>query len=177
MSIHFKFNPLKALETVVWLAEQKPGITFHTISKVLFFADCKHLNIYGRPVLGDSYAVMPYGPVPSATYDILKGDPIAVEALGDGGPLPFEVRGGKNVYAKRPANTAIMSESDIECLSESLAENGDLSFQQLVDKSHSNPAYRDAEGHWMNYADFLDSDELREERIEDLNGCARRMVM
>ncbi|MHC8509664.1 MAG: Panacea domain-containing protein [Rhodospirillales bacterium] len=176
MSIQFKFNPLKALEAVLWLANQKPGITLHTVSKVLFFADRRHLNAYGRPVLGDKYAAMDYGPVPSATYEILKGDPIAVEALG-GGPLPFEVRGNFHVHAARAAETALLSESDVECLAASLAENGDLSFSQLVEKSHNDPAYRPAEEHWMDYANFLDADELRAERIEDLNGCARRMVM
>jgi hypothetical protein len=49
-------------------------VDFHTVLKVLFFADVNHLNNYGRPIVGDDYVALPHGPVPQTTYDILKAD-------------------------------------------------------------------------------------------------------
>ncbi len=90
MSIRFRFNAKKAVEVILWFAERRPGISFHTLLKLLFYADKRHLNRYGRPITGDDYIAMQYGPVASTTYDMLKGAPLALEYLE--GETPFEVR-------------------------------------------------------------------------------------
>jgi hypothetical protein len=47
MAIRFQTNPRKALEVIVWFANKRPGIDFHSILKLLFFADKDHLNGMG----------------------------------------------------------------------------------------------------------------------------------
>ena len=72
MTIRFEMNEDKAIEVLTWLANEQPGIGAFHVSKVLYYADKEHLNRYGRPVLGDTYIRMEFGPVPSKTYDLIK---------------------------------------------------------------------------------------------------------
>ncbi len=176
--IRFKFNNEKALNAILWLCQKKPGITFHTISKIIYYADKKHFVGYGRPVIGDVYAAMMAGPVPSGVYNLLKGDEIMLESLGLE-HRPFEVKQRYHVYVSNTeVDCSVFSESDLEVLEESFAENSHLTFWQLVDKTHAEMDYAEAPGHWMRYEDFLPTDmPNRCEIIEDLAGYAHRLVM
>ena len=64
------FNPEKSLQAVLYVANRLERKDFHKIFKVLYFADREHLTKYGRPITGDTYVAMEYGPVPSMIYDI-----------------------------------------------------------------------------------------------------------
>ena len=79
--IRFKISYDKAIEVLVWLAKMKPGIDIYHIAKVLFYADKMHINKYARPVIGDSYIKMPYGPVPSGVSDLIKRNPLILRKV------------------------------------------------------------------------------------------------
>jgi uncharacterized phage-associated protein len=68
----FEFNLDKGIEAILYIAQKVDDPTFHRISKIMYFADRKHLEKYGRFICGDSYVAMKHGPVPSEIYDILK---------------------------------------------------------------------------------------------------------
>ena len=72
MTVHIKhFDREKALEVIVFIAQKlKSFATHHSISKMLYLSDKRHLQEYGRLICGDRYIAMSYGPVPSAIYDI-----------------------------------------------------------------------------------------------------------
>ena len=143
--VTFRFEEKKALSAILYISqklterhqvckEAKPDM--HRISKILYFADRKHLARYGRPILGDHFVAMKDGPVPSKTYDLMKAikgeSPFcSADKFSD----HFEVKGFM-VHPKMAPDLAEFSESDIECINESLQENQDLSFGQLRDKSH-----------------------------------------
>ena len=175
VSIRFRFNPHKAIEVIVWLASRKPGITFHTLLKLLFFADKRHLNRYGRPIVGDDYVVMQYGPVASTTYDILKDEALAKELVH--GERPFRVQGRFQVYVDQEVDYQALSESDIKALDWAMTNYGQLTFDELSELTHKDPAYVNAEGHLIRYEDFLEDSDGREERISELRESARRMVL
>ena len=80
-NIKFQVNIQKVLEAILYIASNCPEVGFHTICKLFFYSDIYHINKYGRPVFGDEYKALPYGPVPQTTYDILKEDPLLMEAL------------------------------------------------------------------------------------------------
>lgn len=177
MYIRYRLNAEKALNAILWLAQRQPLITFHTISKVLFYADKKHLLSYGRPVIGDEYTAMRWGPVPSDVYNLLQSDPIMLEALGLES-VPFEVVGSHSVrLGECGPDMTVFSDSDIEALEQSFTENAHLSFGQLVDKTHREPEYKNAPGHWMRYEDYFEGDPHRDERVADLVETSRRMVI
>lgn len=180
--IHFHVNPNKALEVVLWLANKNQGLGYHAILKLIFFADKYHLNRFHRPIVGDHYVAMRYGPVASATYDILKMDPLAAEMTGEN-PLPFEVlfHGNRpNVKPKRQANLDILSESDVKALEYSFATYGHMDFNELSRITHKDPAYAKAEKRGLNseirYEDFIENSDYRNEIIQDLREIAQDLV-
>jgi uncharacterized phage-associated protein len=140
----FALDTDKAVEAVVFVAARIQKPSFHSISKVLFHADKAHLSRYGRPISGDRYVAMKHGPVPSATYDILKT--LGGEAAF---PLPERANGamevlGYSVRALRQADTDVLSQSEIECLTESARAHGAKSFTQRSEESHG-PAWQAAD--------------------------------
>lgn len=143
--VSFRFDERKALSAILYVSqklverhkvnkEAKPDM--HRISKVLYFAERKHLVRYGRPIIGDHFVAMKDGPVPSKTYDLMKA--IKGESpfcSADKFREYFDVKGFM-VHPKQAADMDAFSESDIECINESLQENQDLTFGQLKEKSH-----------------------------------------
>lgn len=132
----FTLDTDKAIEAVLYVAARIKNPTLHSISKVLFHADKAHLSRYGRPISGDRYVAMKHGPVPSATYDILK-------AVRDRSafPLPERAQGalevqGYVVRPMRPADEAVLSFSEVECLTESASLHGAKPFGRLTAESH-----------------------------------------
>ena len=142
--LYFKFDEEKAISAILYITkklnEHKDRIKpdFHKIFKILYFADQKHLVKYGRPIVGDHYVAMDHGPVPSKIYDILKtirGDSVFEDSKGYGDFIDVK---GRYAYPKQEPDMDSFSESDIECINESLEENQHLDFATLREKSHGN---------------------------------------
>lgn len=146
MNRNFPYNKDKAIAAIVFILREIDGIIgLHKLSKILYFADQKHLVEFGRPIIGDTYKAMPYGPVPSATYDLVKSD----------NQSEFSKYGGHNLLLKEYDETIFeeLSETDKNVLRISTIENKDLTFQQLVDKSHKD-AWKKNEGQYMGIMDI-----------------------
>ncbi len=122
---------------------------YHKLFKILYFADQKHLVRFGREITGDQYVAMDRGPVPSETYDLLKH----LAGMHSFLSLPEDVAKQFSSFNFRSANRGLrnpipmvssneapdldeLSASDIDCLSDSIAENKNLSFFDLTEKSH-----------------------------------------
>ena len=132
----FKFDKGKAISSVLYITERLPKADLHKLSKILYFADQKHLVKYGRPISGDFYIAMDNGPVPSQIYDMLKtvrGD--SLYKTNEYNEF-FKVEQSYIVLPLCKPDLDEFSESDLECLDESIAENRDLSFKDLKIKSH-----------------------------------------
>lgn len=138
--VRYTFNPQKALEAILWIAQQRPGKVdlYHTV-KAFFFGDLHHLNSYGRPIAGDFYCAMQHGPTPSGTYDLLKGDRLACAGLGE---MPFKKDEHDIIIPLREPNLDYLSESDIEALSKGWEVVKDKSFIELKVLADSHPAYK-----------------------------------
>lgn len=178
MTIRFKPNTRKALEVILWFAQKRSKIDFHSVLKLLFFAEKRHLNKWGRPIVGDCYYAAPYGPVAQTTYDIMRQEPLAIEMLQIDDGLPFKVIDRYYIQSEREPDRNWLSRSDIECLEDVWGEYGHLGFNQLTMLSHYDPAYRRAEeaGHQrMDYADFLEGDQASDELIAELEETAPRL--
>lgn len=141
--LKFRFDEEKALETLCLVAERWPGVTPFYLSKTLYLAEREHLNRYGRPIFGDTYIAMQNGPVPSATYDVFKGD-----LLFAGDPAAFtkalEVRrsdGPPQLFARRPADVDALSDTDIECIDGAIGRCKGRSFKSLSQETHEHRAW------------------------------------
>jgi uncharacterized phage-associated protein len=133
-AIQFSMNENKALQTLLWILNRKPGIDIYNIMKVVFAAECYHLNKYGRPIYGDSYEAWRFGTVPAfmrKLTNITKNVPY------------FSPDNSKNGLATNAIpNMDEFSQTDLEALEYGMKEYGDLSFDDAIKKNHAVPAWK-----------------------------------
>lgn len=127
----YKIDPEKAVAAMLYVASHIPGVRFHKLLKVIYFAELKHLANYGRPITGDRYVAMKDGPVASWLYDLLKKN------VGEKYWNLFDIGfWAKSITPKSKPDLSVFSKSDIECLNSSIEENAPLTWEQIRDKSH-----------------------------------------
>ncbi|MDD9853505.1 MAG: Panacea domain-containing protein [Deltaproteobacteria bacterium] len=137
----FAFEPERALASLLYLAAKLPRPTLHSISKLLYFADKRHLWKYGCLMFGDRYVAMENGPVPSAIYDMMKAvrDNACVQSVRG---IPMEQLKQSlsvtefHVTPLQAANAMKLSESNWKCMDWAVEEYGNCTFDELTDRSH-----------------------------------------
>lgn len=167
------FDSEKALETLLYIANHCPIKDIYHVLKIQFFADRKHLERGGRFITGDHYIAMKNGPVASNAYNFLKvarGEQVYIPA-----PMIEQIRSAMTIQENiitqaREANRDYLSQSDVDCLDEAIAENGTLSFTALNNKSHD-ALWRSADlnGEIL-FADFIKHSKNSEQLRDYLNG-------
>ncbi|REG83034.1 Panacea domain-containing protein [Winogradskyella sediminis] len=125
----FNLHKEKAVNSLLFVINNLEKADTHKTYKILYFADQKHLLKYGRPIFGDTYVKMKYGPVPSFVKNVVDENIEGLEEV---------VAKYHSYFVKSLVEPDLdfLSESDLECLNESLKENKDLEFPALTDKSH-----------------------------------------
>ena len=138
---NFNFDKDKAINACLYILNQTGKADFHKFFKILYFAEQKHLTSYGRPITGDEFQAMNFGPVPSIIYDIFKAiehknNPFinheeysALITVSRESKIPF-------IEAKAKADADQLAVSELEILDSSIQENIKLTFDQLTEKSH-----------------------------------------
>jgi uncharacterized phage-associated protein len=133
----FALDREKAFEAVLYVAAKLRRPTLHCVAKLLYHADRLHLSRYARPITGDRYVAMKHGPVPSATYNVLKtirGDERV--PLPAGAAESLRVENGYEIRPLRAADLDVLSASEVECLDAAVREHGHKTFTQLTEESH-----------------------------------------
>jgi len=139
--LRFNFNIEKAISSVKLILKNLDGSSdLHKVFKILYFAEQKHLSLYGRPIIGDKYIAMKHGPVPSTIYDIIKilrGESFFTLPSNMILDEQFRVIDNHVIQLKNDEfDIEVFSETEIECLSEAINENKNLDFVALTEKSH-----------------------------------------
>lgn len=134
------FKKETSIQAILYILDKLEGgrTDMHKICKILYFADQRHLSLYGRTITRDDYIKMPYGPVPSKIYDIFKalcGESYFSDHIADIAEY-LEIVNKIMLRAKQKCNTDYLSDSDIECLDYAVAKCKDLSFADLTNISH-----------------------------------------
>ena len=131
------FNIDRSLNALLYVANHLDSNRrdIHKIFKILYFADMSHLNKYGRPITGDTYIAMKYGPVPSSIYDMVK------IVRGDSWYVQDELKAFFSVNDKylnplREADLAYLSKSDIDELDEAIKRYRNADFSTMTSLSH-----------------------------------------
>lgn len=142
----------KATQALNFFAVKKDGrINKMKAIKLIFLADKLHLRKYGRPIIGDSYLAMKFGPVGSQTKNVAE--------LSD--RLPKEISSYARKYIKptldkqtftsiNVADLDIFSKTDIECLTLVNEEFSDKDQFELAEITHKYPE-------WYKHKKILDS--------------------
>ena len=155
MPIHFQFDIDKFIACAAFFASaQLSNLDKLKISKLLYFADKYHLLKYGKPIIGDNYFHLDYGPVPSKALDIMNEVVCKdnVSRIGEG----FSNKDKFNQFLKvrRPffhsypvfelikePDLDYLSESEMEALNETIKKYGKLTGGNLIDETHKDAAW------------------------------------
>ena len=156
MRLSSLFRKDATLNAVLYILQQLGGKSdMHKIFKTLYFADQSHLSKYGRTITGDVYIAMQYGPVPSKTDDIFKAVRGDSYFHDDELNSYFHFVNKYIVEANKKANLDYLSESDIECLEESIERCKDKSFDELTKMSHGLAWENTRRDRTMSFKDIL----------------------
>jgi uncharacterized phage-associated protein len=184
MAVQFKFDFEKFLAVLQYMAwKSVPELDKYKICKLLFLADKYHLVQYGRPIIGDRYCALKYGPVPSHSLDLLNGAIKAESAESDPeiramvAALELDRRYQNPRFSTRtsPAFHSL-SKSDVMSLDHIIEKFGAKDFNSLKSLTHTMYAYRNtwdaAPNTTMQYEDFFEEDPdaiegAREEMLEN----------
>lgn len=131
------FDKDKTLNAVLYITKRIKRSDFHKVFKILYFADREHLSKYADLITGDTYIAMTDGPVPSNLYDILKsvrGDSFFKNCV-DFSEI-IDVVNWDIIIAKKDPDMDYLSQSNIEVLDETIDKYGDLSWDEIREKSH-----------------------------------------
>jgi uncharacterized phage-associated protein len=130
LNVDFNFQKDKAIASMLYICQSLGGSwDKYSLLKILYFAEKEHLANYGRPITGDNFTAMEYGPVPSISYNEVQYSKV--------NPDNFLIKDNV-VIAKVQPDLDCLSDSDVLCLEKSINENKHLDFGSLKNKSHDN---------------------------------------
>jgi uncharacterized phage-associated protein len=133
----------KVVNMIAYFATRCPQATKMKISKLMYYADKTHLNLYGRPISGDAYIRMKFGPVPSMGLNLMRHTAY-FEDVSELFDQKIEVKG----VAVRPLqefDRNVFSRSDMAIMDRILDELGERTAGDLSDLSHGEAAWNKAE--------------------------------
>lgn len=114
----------------------------YSLVKAAYYAQQNHLARYGTPLFKDYICALPFGPVLSNIYNILK------MARGDSRVLDYHKADDMHLAsdaiafenerfsAKERPDMVFLSLSDIECLNYGISKVAGMSFSQIMDDTH-----------------------------------------
>ena len=161
----FSFSHRKATQALNFLARQAGG-SIHKLKalKLVYFADRYHLRRYGRPVIGDEYLAMEYGPVPSNTKDIAEISDFLGREEREYATTFIRPNEHHSYRSERAVEEKVFSESDREALAWTWKMFGHIARFDLAKLTHEYPEWKRHEAALkarlvsrapMNYRDFL----------------------
>jgi hypothetical protein len=140
-SIRCAFDEKKTTAAAAVLLKEAGGtMPYIRLIKLLYLADRESWKKYGRPITGDDYVAMKYGPVLSRTLDLVKMD----EAERPWGRTVQRV--GRYEVALRPGqepDLGPLSEAEIEIILDAHKFFRDLDRWKLCDLTHLLPEWSD----------------------------------
>lgn len=170
----FRFDLPKAIAAASYIAHRlgDGGVVcdYYKIFKILYFADRGHLAKYGRPVVSDSYAALPDGPVPQNLYDLIKEikDPNRSFKRFNNPEQYFAIQTRYVVEPLADPDMDELSESDVECLDISIEDNKNLSYDELKEKSHGSAWAKTSTGSFISTLDIAAEGGAGDDMIEKI---------
>jgi len=142
-----RFEESKALACILLVADElqkrspEKKADLYKLLKVIYFADRKHLARHHRSISGDHYVAMNNGPVPSKTYDMLKsirGDGFYLSSQDFLDHIRKSIRFLDHITVAPGTEPDLdeLSDTDTECLNESIEQYKNYTFAQLKNESH-----------------------------------------
>jgi hypothetical protein len=161
-----KFNEEKTIAAILFLAQKRGKINLYALLKTIYYADKQHFQDWGRTITGDIYCRLPYGPVPSKAYDMLKS--VRGDGFWDRDLAGFFKLEGNTIRPLRSPNLDSLSDTDIKALEKSFAERGNKGFAALKREAHNDPAFKRSDEYLMTEEDLAEDDPLLLQHIMEV---------
>ena len=130
----------KIIQSVNFFARKSNNhLTKLHILKLIFFADRYHMRMYGRMITNDDYLAMQYGPVASATKQVIEFISIP-DQFSEYAAKYLRPEKDYQIYSLKEVDFSVFSETDIESLEAAwkIKETG----KNLVKYSHKFPEWK-----------------------------------
>lgn len=176
-----EFNYKKATQAINYFARnsRNNSISKLKVIKLIWLADRYHIRKYGRPITGDVYYAMPYGPVGSTVKDISELCDLLSEAEMSYAQ-DFINHQNNVITSKKEVEEKVFSKTDLEALKFVFNNFYPYSPFELAKLSHSYPEWskfevelssKSASRKVMSYLDFFNDpkDFKNDKFIEDKN--------
>lgn len=139
-SIRYEFDERKTTAAAVYLLHKSNGrMPYMKLIKTLYLADRKSWESYGRPITGDRYVAMRYGPVLSNVLSLIRKDLGATETYW-GAHIQTK---GVAVEAVKAADLSRLSEAELGLLNAAWEFCGQLDQWKLSEWTHGFPEWHD----------------------------------
>ena len=150
----------KIIQAVNFFARKSSNqLTKLHILKLIFFADRYHMRMYGRMITNDNYLAMQYGPVASATKQVIEFISIP-DQYSEYAAAYLKPKNDLRIYSQKDVERDVFSETDIEALE--VAWKITETVKNLVKYSHEFPEWKKHEEKlkifsrsWMALEDFF----------------------
>jgi uncharacterized phage-associated protein len=183
----FSFSHRKATQALNFFARKAGGnVNKMKALKLVYFADRYHLRKYGRPVVGDEYVAMNYGPVASGTKDLAEmSDFLGEEEARYAKKFIEPSESGRMYRSISDVDEKVFSESDREALAFAWSRFGRVDKFELSKLTHRYPDWKRHEAALqskvvtrvpMNYRDFLKDPEGNAEPCYALAAKERKAI-
>ncbi len=138
MNMRFQFEHDKALQMMAYIVKRLNSVEKVKLMKLLYLADKQHFLQFGYPITGDEPYAMPYGPVPSATLDLLDG-----QTAPD---TTYQYLHIDDVFVmlRHDPGDALLSDDERSTLDSILEKYGASDTWRLVNMTHELPEYVEA---------------------------------
>lgn len=141
------FNIRKAAQVSAYFALREGGaINVLKLTKLVYLADRRFMQLYDAPLLDDELVSMDHGPVNSITYDCINGNQAdRVEWSGFvADRAGYAIGVAQGVTAERLDE---LSQADLQVLDETWRRYGQMNQYQVRDYTHRNcPEWEDPRG-------------------------------
>jgi uncharacterized phage-associated protein len=163
--VKFRFDFDKFCDVITAIATRVSNLDKLKAGKLLYLSDRLHLVKYGRPIIGDTYYRLPYGPIPSLSLDFINDliNPVDVRVpMPDLNKLKKRLRVvlGTRKYpvieVKGEYELRYLSESENDVLNKTVEKYGSMSSGQLIDITHTHATWLEtAENQEIDYRLFF----------------------
>jgi len=161
-----EFNIRKTAQAINFFARKHASCSIDKLKviKLVWLADRYHIRKYGRPITGDTYFAMDYGPVGSGVKDITSLNNCLSGVEQKYAKKYLSLSNKTTVKSVREVQESVFSRTDLEALNFAFDNFGDKKPSQLVTLSHKYPEWNKFEAELeakiitrasMSYDDFF----------------------
>lgn len=180
----FPYCHKKTTQALNFFAEKAGGkVNKLKALKLIFFADRNHFREHGRPILGDSYVAMKYGPVASGAKNIAEHSPFANASHIKYANRFIKPEDEFFIRSVKEVDQDELSESDIDSLSWSWKVFGKMKKYDLAELTHEYPEWSRHKQSvevfnsvQMNYEEFLD-DPVHDKYFKPISPAKKEAIL